>query len=239
MKTISIAISLMLILALTSCSQTKVNEDRLPSGITPGGTSGVVDDDNISASGPSTEENQNPEDKTDGPSIPGANLGPAGSDFPELEGNTLEDSRPGWGTIRYSLDTAVLYDGLEAAGISEESYALSGERGYDHYIKVEMTVENVDVSDIGTTELISNIELMSKSGAVIENIAPVWFSLGGEAEKDAKRYFAFLLPEAGGSIEVELAFGLDDETLSRVQEADGLWMVNNISQTMIKLEGVV
>lgn len=183
MKTISIVISLMLIIVLTSCSQSKVNEDRLPSGSTPGGPSGVVDDDNSGASGPSTEENQGPDDETDGPSIPGMNLGPAGADFPELKDSTIEDTRSGWGTVRYTLDSAALYDSLKAAGISEESYALSGERGYDNYIKVKLTVENVDVSDTGTTELINNIELMSKSGSAIENIAPVWFSLGGEGER--------------------------------------------------------
>lgn len=244
MKFISLVICFVLILSLAACSQARINENRMPSGGNQNGPKPPIDGEKNGGndgSVPSADDLQSPEDGDDGGEAPPAGdlPGPAGSDYLELEGSTFEVTRVGRGTVRYTVNSTALYDGLEAAGISEDSYALSGERGYDYYIKISMTVENVDVSDTGTTELISSFDLASRSGAVLEYISPVWFSLGGETEKDAKRYFAFILPDAGKSIEIELAYGLDDDALDRAQASDGLWIINNISRSQIRLDGVL
>ncbi len=237
---LAVLVLLSLCLGLSSCAQGEVNGDRLPGGQggqASGGTQAPTDGGGQSPTDGSTQsplsgwvppslDNWDPEDPY------GFNF------FVEIEGSTFEDTRVDYppGTVLYTVTSAGLYDSLADTGISEESYAASGAEKYDHYVKVDITVQNVDITE---TEdyLINSFGLTCRLYPLRE---AVWFSLGGVADDARSHYFYYHLPPTGESIDVSVAWGLWDWELSELREAGGIWLTYglNIWQKM-KLEGLL
>ncbi len=226
-RTMAFLLSAALALSLASCGQGEVNEERLPSG----GQGGQESSD--STQGPTGGEDEPPYDWDPDD--------PAGfNNSVEVEDSTFEDTRRalGLGTVLFTVTSAGLYDSLEDAGISEESYAASGEETCDHYIKVDITVKNVDVSDAGEDYNVNNFKLMGH--VYFRYVDPVWFSLGGQADDEERAYFHFYLPPAGETKEISVAFGLSDSELAAFRESDGIWLTYNIPTLQrLKLEGLL
>ena len=232
-KALALLLSLALALSLVSCAQGKVNEERLPGG-TQGGSApaGGAQEPTGGTHAPIGGGAQDPIDGWDPNDPYGFN------NYVEIEGSTFEDTRANFpkGTVLYTVTGAGLYDSLEEAGISEESYAVLGEEPYDHYVKIDMTVKNVDISD---TEdyTINSFGLMCRLYPLRE---VVWFNLGGVADEEPNHYFYYHLPPAGESVDVSLAWGLWDSELAELRDAGGIWLTYglNIWQKM-KLEGLL
>lgn len=227
-KAPAILLALALALSLASCGQGEVNEERLPGGVQGGSAPGG------GTQAPIGGDAQDPTDSWDPDDPVGFN------NSVEVENNTFEDTEllPGLGTVLFTVTSAGLYDSLEAAGISEESYAASGEEKYDHYVKIDMIVKNVDVSDAGEQYNVNNFRLMGH--VYFWYVGPVWFSLGGQADDEERAYFHFYLPPAGETMEISLAFGLTDSDLAAFRESDGIWLTYNIPTLQrLKLEGLL
>ena len=221
-KALAILLSALLALSLASCAQGQVNEDRLPGGV-PGGQ-GSGDGTQGSATGGAQEDED---------------LYPPGlDDYADVKDSTFEDTRsePGGGTLLYTVTSVELYDSLEAAGISEESYAVAGEEKYDHYIKIDMTVQNVDITDISHDFSINSFDLQCR----LYMLEPVWFSLGGLEDEDGRGYFHYKLPPTGESMEISVAWGVEDSELTKLRDAGSIWLTYgiNVWQKM-KLEGLL
>lgn len=221
-KALAILLSAMLALSLASCAQGQVNEDRLPGGVPGGQRSGD------STQGSATGGAQEDED-----------LYPPGlDDYTDVKGSTFEDTRsePGGGTLLYTVTSVELYDSLEAAGISEESYTVAGEEKYDHYIKIDMTIQNVDITDINHDFSINSFDLQCR----LYMLEPVWFSLGGLEDEDGRGYFHYKLPPTGESMEISVAWGVEDSELTKLRDAGSIWLTYgiNVWQKM-KLEGLL
>ena len=221
-KALAILLSALLALSLASCAQGQVNEDRLPGGV-PGGQ-GSGDGTQGSATGGAQEDED---------------LYPPGlDDYADVKDSTFEDTRsePGGGTLLYTVTSVELYDSLEAAGISEESYAVAGEEKYDHYIKIDMTVQNVDITDISHDFSINSFDLQCQ----LYMLEPVWFSLGGLEDEDGRGYFHYKLPPTGESMEISVAWGVEDSELTKLRDAGSIWLTYgiNVWQKM-KLEGLL
>lgn len=221
-KALAILLSALLALSLASCAQGQVNEDRLPGGV-PGGQ-GSGDGTQGSATGGAQEDED---------------LYPPGlDDYADVRDSTFEDTRsePGGGTLLYTVTSVELYDSLEAAGISEESYAVAGEEKYDHYIKIDMTIQNVDITDISHDFSINSFDLQCQHYM----LEPVWFSLGGLEDEDGRGYFHYKLPPTGESMEISVAWGLEDSKLTKLRDAGSIWLTYgiNVWQKM-KLEGLL
>lgn len=221
-KVLAILLSALLALSLASCAQGQVNENRLPGGV-PGGQ-GSGDGTQGSATGGAQEDED---------------LCPPGlDDYTDVKDSTFEDTRsePGGGTLLYTVTSVELYDSLEAAGISEESYAVAGEEKYDHYIKIDMTVQNVDITDISHDFSINSFDLQCQ----LYMLEPVWFSLGGLEDEDGRGYFHYKLPPTGESMEISVAWGVEDSKLTKLRDASGIWLTYgiNVWQKM-KLEGLL
>lgn len=233
-----ILLSLALLLTLTSCAQGEVNPDRLPGGV-PGGPD---PSDNTQVPDGDT---QDPDGDTQDPVGDATEYflpPPEFDQYADVENNTFEDTRAfvGGGTVLFTVTSAKLYDSLAEAGISEESYAASGMSKYDHYIKIDVTVKNVDVSDLGEIYGANNLKL--RGHVYFEYVDPVWFSLGGQADDEARAYFHYCLPPAGETMEITLAFGLTDSDLAAFLESDGIWLtydVNVFHLQRMKLEGLI
>ncbi len=221
-KALAILLSALLALSLASCAQGQVNEDRLPGGV-PGGQ-GSGDGTQGSATGGAQEDED---------------LYPPGlDDYADVKDSTFEDTRsePGGGTLLYTVTSVELYDSLEAAGISEESYAVAGEEKYDHYIKIDMTIQNVDITDISHDFSINSFDLQCR----LYMLEPVWFSLGGLEDEDGRGYFHYKLPPTGESMEISVAWGVEDSELTKLRDAGSIWLTYgiNVWQKM-KLEGLL
>lgn len=237
-KILIILISFALLLSLASCSQGKINEDRLPGGV-PGGTEAGPNDGPQTPTG-GVQDGPEPNNGTQAPTNGGSQeeVTPPGlDDYIDVEDSTFEDARhgEGEGTVLYTVTSVGLYDSLEAAGISEESYAASGEEKYDHYVKINMTVKNVDISDTGKECTANSFQL---AGHVY--FEPVWFSLGGMADDGGRGYFHFYLPPAGEALEISIAWGLADSELTELRDAGDIWLTYNINiWQKMKLEGLL
>lgn len=221
-KALAILLSVMLALSLASCGQGKVNEDRLPGGVHGGHMPG-----------------NDTQDSTIGGAQEDKGLYPPGlDDYADVKDSTFEDTRsePGGGTLLYTVTSVELYDSLEAAGISEESYAVAGEEKYDHYIKIDMTVQNVDITDINHDFSINSFDLQCR----LYMLEPVWFSLGGLEDEDGRGYFHYKLPPTGESMEISVAWGVEDSELTKLRDAGSIWLTYgiNVWQKM-KLEGLL
>ena len=221
-KALAILLSAMFALSLASCAQGQVNEDRLPGGVHGGQGSG--DGTQGSATGGAQEDED---------------LYPPGlDDYADVKDSTFEDTRsePGGGTLLYTVTSVELYDSLEDAGISEESYAVAGEEKYDHYIKIDMTIQNVDITDISHDFSINSFDLQCR----LYMLEPVWFSLGGLEDEDGRGYFHYKLPPTGESMEISVAWGLEDSKLTKLRDAGSIWLTYgiNVWQKM-KLEGLL
>ncbi len=222
-KVLALLFSLALALSLASCAQGKVNEERLPGG-TQGGSAPAG-----GVQPPSGNGSQEPDPITL-------------DDFIDVKDNTFKDNclelSDGQGTVLFTVTSAGLYDSLEAAGISEESYAVLGKEKYDHYVKIDMIVKNVDVSDAGEQYNVNNFRLAGH--VYFEYQTLVWFSLGGQADDEERAYFHFYLPPAGETKEISVAFGLSDSELAAFRESDGIWLTYNIPTLQrLKLEGLL
>lgn len=192
---------------LCSCTQGQANSDRL--------LADESEDGSVAAdSSTSDEEVGNTAD----------------SEWKETDGVFAIEDFLGYGAVNFTVNQASLADSLEAAGIDEDAYQLSGSEAYDNYLVVAMTIENVSVpmDDEATAEEVSNLTLINEfhlyvqtSQSEAEQIIhePVYFDRGGEANTDAKRYFEYRLPAQGETVDVVIAFGISDQELSSIQES--------------------
>ena len=136
---------------------------------------------------------------------------------------------------------------MDAAGIDEATYQLSGNRIYDYYLTISITVENVDVP-VGSeenAETIRNhshindfqlqaIESDSVTALVLE---PQYFDRGGMADSDAKSYFAYTLPDIGERLDVVIAFGFPSEVLDTIQsDSVTLYLCNTLTGDMVEIK---
>lgn len=216
-------------LCLASCAQGEVNGERLSNGLQnetdPGG--GIQGPFNGGTHQTNYLTNVRPFDF---------------DDYIDIENSTFKDNHvellTGKGTVLYTVTSAKLYDSLAGARISEESYAVSGSEKYDHYIKIDMTVKNVDVSDTGEEYNVNNFILAGHVDFYF--LHPVWFSQGGSADGDGRGYFHFYLPPAGETVEISIAFGLSDSHLAAFRKSDGIWLTYDIPTLQrLRLEGLL
>lgn len=228
-RTFILFVCFALLLSLASCAQGQVNEERLPGGVPDGTEPG---------GGPQPPTGDGPQSPAGGPSENEGHNGFYLDEYAEIEDSTFEDTRvgPGQGTLLYTVTSVELYDSLEAAGISEESYAVAGEEKYDHYIKIDMTVQNVDITDISHDYSINSFDLQCR----LYMLEPVWFSLGGLEDEDGRGYFHYKLPPTGESMEISVAWGVEDSELTKLRDAGSIWLTYgiNVWQKM-KLEGLL
>ncbi len=231
-------VSLALLFSIASCAQGEVNRDRLPGGVSngpvpsgdaqvPGGGTQVTDGVPQDPAGGATEYFLPP---------------PEFDQYADVENSTFEDTRAfaGGGTVLFTVSSAKLYDSPEEAGIGDGSCAVSDMSKYDHYIKIDVTVKNVDVSDLGEIYGANNFKL--RGHVYFEYVDPVWFNLGGQADDEARAYFHYRLPPAGETMEISLVFGLSDSDLAAFRASDGIWLtydVNVFHLQRMKLEGLI
>lgn len=216
---ISILICIALTLTLCSCSQSQVNTDRLLGG-------GVNVPSETTT--PSSRESINSEEVSNSTdSINNIAVGPAETEeHREISGNVFEEDFFGYGQVNYVINDVRLVDSLTSAGINENTYQLSGSGTYDYYIMISLTIENVDVLMDDTkaaAALINVFDLYSPNeiGAADSiTYKPVYFDKGGIANTDTKRYFEYVFPAIGETLDVTIGFGLSNVELSALEEND-------------------
>lgn len=226
-----------LLLTLCSCAQSQVNSDQLITDTDAAGTG-------TSSSGDLTgSEGDGPDEIELGPAAPA----PVHT---ETDGNVFETNFFGYGQVRYYINDVQLADSMDAAGIDEATYQLSGNRIYDYYLTISITVENVDVP-VGSeenAETIRNhshindfqlqaIESDSVTALVLE---PQYFDRGGMADSDAKSYFEYTLPDIGERLDVVIAFGFPSEVLDTMQSDNvALYLCNTMAGDMIEIKDIL
>lgn len=207
-----------IIFSLSSCTQAQVNTDRLLGG---------RDDLPLEATTSPTEKSADSDEK------PALNFGNTDDILPEpanagekteIDGNVFEEDFFGCGQVNYVINDVRLADSLTSAGTDEDTYQLSGNRTYDYYIMISLTIENVDVSmedAKAAAPLINVFNLYSPSEngeAYSITYKLVYFDKGGMANTDAKRYFEYALPNTGEALDVTIGFGLSNAELSALEE---------------------
>lgn len=234
-----------LLLTLCSCAQSQVNSDRLING-TDGVETGTASAGDLTDSeGDGTEDaylNTSSE----------IELGPVGPapTHTETDGNVFEMNFFGYGQVRYYINDVHLADSMDAAGIDEAIYQLSGNRSYDYYLAISMSVENVDVpvGDEDNAEAISNHSRMNdfqlqgvENGSEVALILePKYFDRGSMASTDAKRYFEYNLPDIGETLDVVIAFGFPSEALDTIQaDSVALYLCNTVTGDMIEIKDLL
>lgn len=157
----------------------------------------------------------------------------------------------GYGAVNFTVDQAFLADSLEAAGIDEDAYQLSGSEPCENYLVVSMTIENVSVpmEDEATAEAVSNFTLINEFSLYVQTgqseaeqiiHEPVYFDRGGEANTDAKRYFEYRLPDQGETMEAVIAFGISDQELSSIQENDTpIYLVDTVTSDRMEMNDIL
>ncbi len=181
----------------------------------------------------------------------GSGGGPTIDDYENVGADGIfQKNLGGFGQVNYRINEIRMSDSLAEAGIAEADYNKSGNRTYDHYLTVSITIENIDVDVAATDEestkeiqdssLINDFCMYSKSSAEELPIPPVYFNLGGVQNSDVKRYFEYKLPNAGETLDVVLAFGLSDRDISSLKKDGGaLYLANDITMEKMKIEGVL
>lgn len=240
-----ILLSTVLLFTLCSCAQSQVNSSRLLNN-TDGVETGTSDTDDLTdgeGEGSDTAYLNEPNEIELGP------VGPALA-YTETDGNVFEMNFFGYGQVRYYINDVHLADTMDAAGIDEAIYQLSGNRSYDYYLAISMTVENVDVpvDDEINAEAIRNYSHMNDFQLQgVENgneaaliLEPKYFDKGSMASTDATRYFEYTLPDIGETLDVVIAFGLPSEALDTIQtDSVTLYLCNTITGDMMEIKDLL
>lgn len=225
-----------LLFLLCACAQSQVNTDRL------------LDNSNGLEAGPADASNfyNGKEEIQDDLSIPNEL-----DEHTETLRNVFEMDFFGYGRIRYFIEKITLADSMDAAGIDENAYALSGSKKYDHYITISIAIENLEipVDDEENTEGIRRHSLINlfqlqyaENGKEIPSfiLEPQYFDKGGLASTDAARYFEYDMPDIGETLSAVLAFGFPNEVLDTMQADDTtLYLVNTITGEKMEITNLL
>ena len=164
---------------------------------------------------------------------------PTGRDTGVLGTGTFEVVLEDLGRIRVTVHSAKLYDSLKEAGIDFASWdAVSGSY-YDHYLKVSLTVENIDVPPDREVVLWAGdfvLALFSTEGGL--SIAhPDWFDRAWELDPEEYAYDAYALPPQGEPYDMTLGYGVTDWTLEQFGKCDSVWIMDAMSGNALRITG--
>ena len=224
-----ILICIALMFTLCACTQSQVNDDRLPNN------------DSAETTDPTdSDATTDPNEDMYGETI--YTMGKYVEAGRVFETDDFDGS--GSGHVNFYVKDVKMADNMEGAGIDSAKYQLSGRRTYDYYVAVSLTIENVDVPvDDGVTADYSDhvkypyisFRLRVDDDADIE-IEPDYFDQGGVANPDSKRYFQYELPGIGETLDVVIAFGIDKELLDLRETKDPLFLRLEYTSGMMPIE---